>query len=238
MAGDPITTAAYKALDKDFEPPVTVVLPTFSAPRLGTRLGELTQGRDESFLPFIVERVIPSNEERSPSSFDLMHIVIDRADVEAGDIQPVLHVLNTLVTDRATIREHEGRVIVSFHGYDSDPRAIQFIPEIRRFLELLTQAFPYWLHFLPKQGPLLETLMFCLVPVRPAGAGRTRFDLAALSNLLLYQFGHINRLYEEHDIPDSNNERLTLQVEAYLLGEHGPVQRDHTRILSDEIYIP
>ena len=39
-----------------------------------------------------------------------------------------------------------------FSGYDDDPRETAEIPEIRAWFSELTGEFPYWLHFIEKEG--------------------------------------------------------------------------------------
>jgi len=91
-------------------------------------------------------------------------VVVDRGDVEAGNIQPTLNVLCRLLADAATVREYRQRVDVSFHGYDTDARELFEIPEVRRFVAALDDAFPYWLYFLSRECLGLQAIALCFLP--------------------------------------------------------------------------
>ena len=69
-----------------------------------------------------------------------------------------------------------------FEGWDLDPRETQEIPEIRaNFLEV-TAEFPYWLHFVEKEGETLLHLFRLLCRCHSVrhdqepGLGGWRFD--------------------------------------------------------------
>jgi hypothetical protein len=95
--------------------------------------------------------------------FDLV-VVIDRAEVEVGDTAPAMSTLSKLLSSVQTIRSFQNGVDVAFHGYDSDPRELFDITEVREFVYELDLLFPYWLYFLRKTGNGLQALAFCLRP--------------------------------------------------------------------------
>ena len=64
---------------------------------------------------------------------DWVGVVVSRQEVELLDISPALNVLRSLLFDAETVRMFQGRVGLSFHGYDSDPRELNQIPEVRQY---------------------------------------------------------------------------------------------------------
>ncbi|MGH7309941.1 MAG: chlororespiratory reduction 6 domain-containing protein [Candidatus Rokuibacteriota bacterium] len=95
---------------------------------------------------------------------DPLVVVVGRSDVEAGDIQPTLRILFRLLADAVTVREYRERVDMAFQGYDADPRELFEIPEVRRFVAALDDAFPYWLYFLSREYMGLQAIAFCFLP--------------------------------------------------------------------------
>jgi hypothetical protein len=49
-------------------------------------------------------------------------------------------------------------------GWDSDPREIHLIPEIRRFYSSFHQAWPYWLFFCNLEADSLKAMVACCLP--------------------------------------------------------------------------
>src|SRR5687767_13173075 len=95
---------------------------------------------------------------------DPLVIVVDRADVEACDIQPTLRILSRLLVDAATVRQYRERVDIAFHGYDAVPHELFELVEVRRFVAALDDAFPYWLYFLSRECPGLQAIALCFLP--------------------------------------------------------------------------
>ncbi len=92
----------------------------------------------------------------SASKNERLVIAITRYSVETGDTRPLLDKLLPLAPSREAPLHWEGKLTFYFEGWDLDPRETQEIPEIRaNFLEV-TAEFPYWLHFVEKEG---ETLL-------------------------------------------------------------------------------
>jgi hypothetical protein len=54
-------------------------------------------------------------------------------------------------------------VLFVFDGYNSDPRAIHEIPEIRRYVRKLYEYFPYWFYVWEDAGHGLAEFCFCLL---------------------------------------------------------------------------
>ena len=62
------------------------------------------------------------------------------------------------------LREMMNSFVFCLHGYDSDPREIHTIPEIRRFYSAFHDAWPYWLYFCNLDVDALKPLVFCCLP--------------------------------------------------------------------------
>ena len=58
------------------------------------------------------------------------------------------------------------RLSIAFHGYDQDVRELDEIREVRDFVYMLDDKFPYWLFFLSKKlarSSVLCVAFFCLI---------------------------------------------------------------------------
>jgi len=62
--------------------------------------------------------IFPNESDESMT----MHIVVPRREVEAGEPDQTLKALTVLVSDQDTALRFQNHVILSFQGYDDDPR--------------------------------------------------------------------------------------------------------------------
>ena len=142
-------------------------------------------------------------------------IVVCRADaVSAGDISEVLVALQGFSRDRVSALRAEGAVTLIFDGYDSDPRELEAIPEVRAWFAKLFKAWPYWSFFANRTDqtvPLIMTLLLSGKQVVGAEAGMVgwSFDLDELRPLLLEMFGFQNALIEALEIDEAVNARAS-----------------------------
>ena len=153
----------------------------------------------------------------SPAKQELLIVAFPYADVIAGDISSAAEVLSPLVGSKETAEQFEGRLTFYFPGWDEDPRETAEIPEIRDWFTELTEAFPYWLHFVEKEGDsLLHVLrLLCDFQYTSAGNGVVggRFvDLDQFRRVLLSLFGYQNVLYEQLGLGEEMNERISQEV--------------------------
>ena len=63
---------------------------------------------------------------------------------------------------RETGRTGKGTLVVSFDGYDNDPREIYQIPECKEFMIKLLAAIPYMFYYLLFDPSVLFPLVLCL----------------------------------------------------------------------------
>jgi len=93
-------------------------------------------------------------------------IIISRQDVISQNIGPTLDVLHNYVETPRKAKEFMERLSIAFHGYDQDVRELDEIREVRDFVYMLDDKFPYWLFFLSKKlarSSVLCVAFFCLI---------------------------------------------------------------------------
>ena len=158
----------------------------------------------------------------SPARDDVLVILISRESVIAGDIAPMLEQLTPLSASREAALQWEGTLTFIFEGWDDDPRELSEIPEVRAYFRALTDAWPYWWHYIEKVGETFSMVLclLCRGTAVPGQAGMVgwRFaDLGEVQRETLYLFNGMNRLYDRFGLPESNNERVSQEI-AELLG--------------------
>lgn len=157
----------------------------------------------------------------SPAKDGLLVYAITRESVIARDIAPLLDKLRPLSQSRELALRYEGHIAFYFEGWEHDPREIAAIPEIRAYFAALTEAWPYWLHFIEKVGETFSQLLCLLcrgeyVAVRDGMACWSFADLNEVQNLVLRLFADMNGLYETLDLPEALNERISQEIAQLL----------------------
>ena len=153
----------------------------------------------------------------SPAKDELLALEITRESVDRCDIQPMVEKLELLSDSPEMALHWEGKVAIFFAGWDSDPRETAEIPEIRAYFAALTEAWPYWLHYVEKTGDTFPHMLrlLCAGQIERLGEGQVgwRFeDLHAVTGLVMVLFEHMNELHERLGLPEALNERISQEV--------------------------
>jgi hypothetical protein len=96
---------------------------------------------------------------------DLIFYQFSRSKVEHGDFGHFLSLYgpDKLPTGRRLL-EMMNLFVFCIEGYDSDPREIHLIPEVRRFYSAFHEAWPYWLYFCNLDVDTLRAMVMCYLP--------------------------------------------------------------------------
>ncbi|MBK1724499.1 hypothetical protein [Thiocystis violacea] len=153
----------------------------------------------------------------SPARDEILVIPIARESVLAGDIGPTLEKLEPLSATREAALKWEGTMTLYFEGWDDDPREISETPEIRAYFSKLTEAWPYWWHYIEKVGETFSMVLClsCRGQVESVESGMVgwRFEeMSAVTKEVMRLFGGMNRLYERLGLPEANNERVSQEI--------------------------
>jgi hypothetical protein len=123
------------------------------------------------------------------AGLDYLMLVVPRDEVEAGDIEPVLSILATLITSRRTVRAFMERVSIAFDGYNDTTAELFEIEDVRAYVRLLDGRFPYWLYFLDKRTNSFDAMWRCYMPPDLTPAAQAREYPARLEPLLRNWWG-------------------------------------------------
>lgn len=112
---------------------------------------------------------------QSVKAKEALAIVVPRHETEYKDCAPVLSLLRSLMASPKMARAHRRGVDIFFGGYDDDTRPIWQIPDIRQYVRMLNDQFPYWLFFMSDILPNFAGLVRCLMPLDTTEEGRRKF---------------------------------------------------------------
>jgi len=103
--------------------------------------------------------------EAAKQQHSIIVVYVTREEVERGTIGDVVDRLMALSDDPKLCRMYMGKLLVSFDGYNADPRELQEIPEVRRFLAAIHAQWPYWFYFMEPEHSA-GTVTLSLVDVK------------------------------------------------------------------------
>jgi hypothetical protein len=147
--------------------------------------------------------------------------IIDRSDVENLNLAPYLSPLMAILKDRDAVIRRRQNVNVCFEGYNSDPRELYQIPEVRTFFSILDQQFPYWFYFINPASVFFEILMPCLCPLEEVSDsmdGKTKIVKVHRSDHMAYltrHFSAMNHILDQYHLDDDDqtlNKQMTQQI--------------------------
>lgn len=146
-----------------------------------------------------------------------LFIGIKRRSVESQDISGVLGNAVILTSTKNNAWNARGSVTLSFEGYDSDPRELWEIREVRSYVKKLTDAWPNWMYFIDNSMYSFVATYLCLVEVRRT-TDPNKVDVGTgCAEVLTRGFEGINDLCEQYDFPEEICEEVTQRV-AIALG--------------------
>jgi hypothetical protein len=181
------------------------------------RLGPLQRSQTEAFVPLVCQEIL-SGEKKNPTRefpSDPIVVIVSRIDVERRCTADTLNSLRGWVEGSSDPHEVRGRLRLVFDGYDADSRELWTIPEVREFVRLLDEAFPYWLYVIDLDSDCLKVIAFCLCRVSSPYPGATATHPEDLAEFLERHFGAMNQLLEHWSVSNDENERISNEIVRY-----------------------
>src|ERR1017187_3319266 len=135
---------------------------------------------------------------------DLILYQFSRSKVERGDFRHFLglYALDKLPTGRR-LRDMMNCFVFCIEGWDSHPREIHLIPEVRRFYSVFHEAWPYFCNL---DGDTLRSMVMCCLPdVSTLQVdGKTKvavtFDLLGVLNFIKHDFMPMNLMCDRAEM--------------------------------------
>lgn len=168
--------------------------------------------------------VAPKAQERRPSApstpaavptpwFDALDLVLDRAEIEAGEYGDGRAALDRLLED-GLATALRGRVSVTVHGYEDDPRELFVVPEVRAFLRD-TEDFP-WAYFLREGDPMLTVVVFALAGAESVAPGQAKVPRGRLEQVVERMTSAVVRHADEHGVAEVDTRAALDALQGYL----------------------
>lgn len=143
----------------------------------------------------------------SSNSFPI--IVITKAEIAAKDTASVLEVLSSLMQSPGHALTLCEQVDIVFHGYDEIGHELFEMPQVRDYVRMLDEIFPYWLYFLTKSGTGLQCIAYCFLPPSLTPEGKQKHFPLHLNHLLKRWFSAMNQVCEWTNFSEEQIELLS-----------------------------
>ncbi len=160
---------------------------------------------------------------------DYIHFIIDRHEVEAMDTTRPRGFFDRLRVTKELALENQGKVEFSFFGYENDSRELFEIPEVRKYISVLTPVLSELFFFAWTKQPTstLKTFALCQTNVAWVDGKSTKTvtkqivcDTDKIDEFLSVGYSGLNEIWEWLSLPMEDNIRISSGV-AYCLGIRG-----------------
>jgi hypothetical protein len=143
-------------------------------------------------------------------------LAISRRQVQSHDMQSVVSKLKVLMAAREYCWRYRNQMTLIVEGYDSDPRELVDIPEVRAFLRDFAKAWPYWTFFFNLVDESITLLQACVCGTEFPGKGQVVFDVDLLGEFMMDGFEGMNELFEKFGFPDKARMQMTDNLAEYI----------------------
>ncbi|MBI3727073.1 MAG: DUF4365 domain-containing protein [Burkholderiales bacterium] len=157
---------------------------------------------------------------------EYFHLIIDRTEVREFDFTSVRAFFDRIRSTKEIAAHCQGKVEISFHGYENDVRELYEISEMREFAPKLLEALPE-LFFFVYTGELaytLKTLALCVADIEvktrdPNGKNSFQLEISTekIGKLLESHYLGLNEMVCWLNLPDEECERISKAVAKILL---------------------
>jgi hypothetical protein len=110
-----------------------------------------------------------------------------------------------------------GKVDFRIHGYDNDPRELFEIPEVRSFVRLLDEQFPFWFFFLTTETDAIKLLMFSLCRITRVSPTATAYNQEDFANFINHHLAAMNYVFDSFEIDEEMNVERNEEFQRYFL---------------------
>lgn len=148
---------------------------------------------------------------------DLVRLRISQADIRSGQVGRLVDQLMQLSDSHEALLRWKNKLIIAVEKPPLDLRDASEIPQIVQYFRLLTQHWPFWLHFAEKDNGTVGLVLRLLIgterlrqldgrePLMLTNADQVR----AQSKALYRQMKH---LYRFHALPERSDKDMALAI--------------------------
>jgi len=146
--------------------------------------------------------------------------VIDNEEVMVSDVSRPRNFFDRLRLTKELAHACQGKVEITFFGYEDDPRELFEIEEVRKYVALLDDALPELFFFVRTEAPTSTIRLFALcltkvwwVKMPSAPTGRmVGLNTDKVGLFLTKHFPALNEMTEWVGMPIEENKRISLAV--------------------------
>ncbi len=152
------------------------------------------------------------------SNPDFMTIIASKEEILSGDTTGVLQALRALISTPESALQWKEKVDFAVDGYNDVQCELFEINEVREFITVLDQEFPFWLFFLSKHALGLQFISYCFLPPFLNPEARTRVFPERLDDLLSHRwFPAMNQVCDWVELSEFEIESMSDRSVKYLL---------------------
>jgi hypothetical protein len=153
--------------------------------------------------------------------FEFIIYAVDLKEVADMDVLGAHDFFDRLRSSKELAYHCQGKIEISFSGYDDDPRELFEIEEVKRYVTRLDGVLPDLFFFARSEEPFSTLLLFvfCLMGVgwegersTPSVTRKFMIDTTLLPPFLEWHFNGLNSISERLDLPESEIERISRAV--------------------------
>lgn len=150
-----------------------------------------------------------------------IHFIIDRIEVRGLNTTRPREFFDRLRKTKELAYQCQGKVEISFHGYDRDVRELFEIEEVRRYISVLDVALPELFFFVRTEAPAhtLKTFALCQTCVSLPDGRSTRkitrkvvFDTDKIGAFLIRHWPGLNEMTEWLSMSIEENKKISFDV--------------------------
>ncbi|MFZ2524411.1 MAG: DUF4365 and DUF1817 domain-containing protein [Candidatus Ferrigenium altingense] len=150
-----------------------------------------------------------------------IHFIIDKLEVKALDATRPREFFDRLRTTKELAYQCQGKVEISFHGYDHDARELFEIEEVRKYAPVLDAALPELFFFVRTVNPTytLKILALCQTHVSLPDGRSTRevthkvvYDTDKVGEFLMRHWPGLNEMTEWLSMSIEENKKISFDV--------------------------
>ncbi len=149
------------------------------------------------------------------------HFIIDREEVESLDVSTIRGFFDRILRTKELAAHCQGKVEISFHGYDEDPRELFEVAEMRRYVPVLVNMLPelFFFAYTGERAVTLKVIALCLslndIKSRKPNKEnkiRVEFSTKEVAELLGSHFSGLNKITEWLNMPIEENKRISFEI--------------------------
>jgi hypothetical protein len=155
-------------------------------------------------------------------------LIVGKDDILKNNFSDLISAFTRLEANAELILHNRGKVDVSIHGYDNDPRELFEIPEVMTWVQAVFKKIDSWTYFLSMDatGQFMKVLFIAHAKFQKISPNQLEYDTKHSSEFISALFNGLNKFCDKHSISDEVNIEQCDRVMNYLtegqfVTEHG-----------------